>query len=213
MQRIDLECAKPSFIGAWHMSHPEICQDIIDYFERNQSRHKAGRITRGVDLTAKNSLDLPVDPRDLAQPSHSMLAAYIRELHACYQDYLEQWPFLARTMANLDIGTFNIQKYNPGGHFARVHSERTNLYMAHRVLAWMTYLNDIEDGGQTNFFHYDLDIIPERGKTLIWPAEWTHAHSGKVVNSGTKYIVTGWMHFPPTNKKSHPAPDGQQNPE
>ena len=64
----------------------------------------------------------------------------------------------------------------------------------HRVLAWMTYLNDVEDGGSTSFHHYDLDVKPEKGKTLIWPADWTHAHSGKVVNSGTKYIITGWMH-------------------
>ena len=38
----------------------------------------------------------------------------------------------------------------------------------------------------------------EVGKTLIWPAEWTHAHMGDVLKSGTKYIITGWMHFPIT---------------
>jgi len=66
----------------------------------------------------------------------------------------------------------------------------------HRVLVWMTYLNDVSDGGQTRYDYYDLEVAPQRGKTLIWPAEWTHAHSGKVVNSGSKYIITGWMHFP-----------------
>ena len=60
----------------------------------------------------------------------------------------------------------------------------------------MTYLNDVEDGGNTYFTHYDLKIKPEIGKTLIWPAEWTHAHCGEVLNSGVKYIITGWMHFP-----------------
>ena len=42
----------------------------------------------------------------------------------------------------------------------------------------------------------DKTIKPEIGKTLIWPAEWTHAHKGEVLNSGVKYIITGWMHFP-----------------
>ena len=32
-------------------------------------------------------------------------------------------------------------------------------------------------------------------KTLIWPVEWTHAHTGSILKSGTKYIITGWMHF------------------
>jgi hypothetical protein len=60
----------------------------------------------------------------------------------------------------------------------------------------MTYLNDVKDGGATHFVHQDLSVQPEKGKTLIWPAEWTHAHLGNVVNSGSKTIVTGWIHFP-----------------
>lgn len=200
MRRIDLPCAKPSFIGAWHLDDPDLCRGIIDFFEHHQTRQKAGRVSGGVNLSAKVSTDLTIDPRELVNPSHAMLAAYIERLHACYRDYLTQWPFLADSIPEMDIGTFNIQKYNPGGHFARIHSERTTLYTAHRVLAWMTYLNDVEDGGQTNFHHYDIDIKPECGKTLIWPAEWTHAHAGKVVNSGTKYIVTGWLHFRPVTQ-------------
>ena len=40
-----------------------------------------------------------------------------------------------------------------------------------------------------------IKIKPETGKTLIWPAEWTHAHRGSVLNGGEKYIITGWLHF------------------
>ena len=72
-----------------------------------------------------------------------------------------------------------------------------SLASSHRVLAWMTYLNTVEDGGSTLFPHYNLEIKPKRGQTLIWPAEWTHAHCGDVVERGSKYIITGWMHFPP----------------
>ena len=40
---------------------------------------------------------------------------------------------------------------------------------------------------------YGLEIKPKKGLTLIWPAEWTHAHKGNILHSGSKYIVTGWM--------------------
>ena len=40
-----------------------------------------------------------------------------------------------------------------------------------------------------------IKVKPEKGKTLIWPAEWTHAHTGSILKSGKKYIITGWMHF------------------
>mgnify|MGYP003310952385 CR=1 FL=1 len=56
------------------------------------------------------------------------------------------------------------------------------------------YLNDVkkEDGGSTDFDYYKIKVNPERGKTLIWPAEWTHAHKGNIINSGSKYIITKW---------------------
>ena len=60
----------------------------------------------------------------------------------------------------------------------------------------MTYLNDVNDGGATYFSHYDLEVKPIKGLTLIWPAEWTHAHRGNVLKTGLKYIITGWLHFP-----------------
>ena len=93
------------------------------------------------------------------------------------------------------MGPFNIQKYSKGGHFRNIHSERTNLRNMDRVFAWMTYLNDVDDGGATYFSHYDLRVKPKKGRTLIWPAEWTHAHCGEIVNSNEKYIITGWIDF------------------
>ena len=93
------------------------------------------------------------------------------------------------------IGTFNVQKYSKGDHFSAIHTERAGLSGSNRLFAWMTYLNNVEDGGATNFSHYDIKIKPEIGKTLIWPAEWTHAHSGEILNNGEKYIITGWMNF------------------
>ena len=65
-------------------------------------------------------------------------------------------------MTQTHIGSFNIQKYNPGGHFAEVHSERTSLTKLHRILVWMTYLNDVEEAGETEFVHYGLRSDPAR---------------------------------------------------
>ena len=55
----------------------------------------------------------------------------------------------------------NIQKYNIGGHFAELHTERENTSTMHRVFAWMTYLNDVKEGGRTEFVYYNKKIKPE----------------------------------------------------
>ena len=55
----------------------------------------------------------------------------------------------------------------------------------------MTYLTDNPDGG-TQFLYQDLNIPAERGKTLIWPAEWTFTHKSRVDPEREKMIITGW---------------------
>ena len=64
----------------------------------------------------------------------------------------------------------------------------------HRALVFMTYLNDVEDGG-TEFLHQNVYTPAKKGLTLIWPAYWTHTHRGVVSKLKEKYIVTGWINF------------------
>ena len=59
----------------------------------------------------------------------------------------------------------------------------------------MIYLNTITDGGETRFPAYDLNVKPEVGKLVIWPAGFTHIHHGLVSETQTKYIATGWYTF------------------
>jgi prolyl 4-hydroxylase len=195
IERQSIESPAPHFIGQWQITEPCLSAAVIDYFESRRSEHHAGAMAGGrVDLAEKNSQDLLVRPNDVAtaQP----LRNYLSALFACYEDYLAQWSFLKSVVPRVHIGPFNIQKYEPGGHFTRLHSERTSLGSLQRVLAWMTYLNDVESEGETEFTHYGIKVQPRVGRTLIWPAEWTHAHRGLAVGAGEKYIVTGWMHFP-----------------
>ena len=191
---IDTDSTYPHFIGSWMLDEPKICEELISYFEKRKSEQKKGTTTGGVDEEIKKSIDLTIRPKDI-QPKDSGLNSYFRCLNECYKDYVSQWDFLRSFAEGLEIGSFNIQKYNQGGHFNEMHTERTSLVSAHRLFAWMTYLNDVGDSGETYFKHYDLSIKPKMGLTLIWPAEWTHAHQGRFLNQAQKYIITGWMHL------------------
>ena len=186
----------PHFIGSWMIEPTSLCDDLVAFFEAHPENHAQGKIAGGLNPASKKSLDLTIRPRELQQADHRPVRAYLDALFACHQDYLTQWPFLQSILPQAHIGSFNIQRYEPGGHFLKVHSERTTLASSHRVLAWMTYLNDVSDEGSTEFIHQDLKVQPCRGHTMIWPAEWTHAHRAHTLGSGVKYIVTGWMHFP-----------------
>ena len=198
INRLSLDVSKHSnFIGCWMLEDLSICNDLIEFFERNKDFQKPGVTgSQKINESIKISTDIRIVPIDLKEEKFRVASTYIEYLKICYLDYLEQWEFLKSFLPGMNIGAFNIQKYDEGGHFRRLHSERTSLSSVHRILAWMTYLNDVPESGETEFPMFGLKVKPETGKTLIWPAEWTHAHLGSVVKKGTKYIITGWMHFP-----------------
>ena len=197
MKRIEVGSQKPNFIGCWMLEDLPICNDLIAFFEKNKDSQKPGvTVSQKVNESIKVSTDIRIVPIDLKEEKYRVVSTYIEYLKICYLDYLEQWEFLKSFLPGMHIGAFNIQKYDEGGHYRSLHSERTSLNSLHRILAWMTYLNDVPESGETEFPMFGLKVKPETGKTLIWPAEWTHAHLGSAVKKGPKYIITGWMHFP-----------------
>ena len=196
MQRINLDKSNINFIGCWKSANNELFDGLISFFENHKELQKVGETSSGLKVNQKKTTDIKIDPFEVKnKPEYHIFKEYLEVLNNCFQDYKLQWPFLNEVVKSVDIPSFNLQKYNPGDHFSKIHCERdkTNL---HRIFAWMTYLNTTENGdGSTYFSHYNIRIKPEIGKTLIWPAEWTHAHAGEQLNIGQKYIITGWMYF------------------
>lgn len=97
-------------------------------------------------------------------------------------------------------GSINIQQYEQGkGGYPHWHSEQFpqlgHNEALHRVVLYMYYLNDVEQGGETEFFYQQRKVKPQKGTMVIAPAGFTHSHRGNTPISGDKYIVTSWVMF------------------
>jgi hypothetical protein len=66
---------------------------------------------------------------------------------------------------------------------------------ARRFLVFFLYLNDVAEGGETEFPDLDLTISPECGKLLVFPSIWTYLHRGNVPISNDKYILGSYKHY------------------
>lgn len=100
------------------------------------------------------------------------------------------------------IGSVNMQKYPKGeGGYFHWHSETfpsphdPHQDSLHRVVLWMFYLNDVTEGGETDFYFQELSSKPKQGTLVIAPAGFTHAHRGNKPISNDKYIFTSWILF------------------
>ena len=62
-----------------------------------------------------------------------------------------------------------------------------------RAFVFSIYLNDVEEGGETEFLHFSKRVKPETGRIGIWPAAFPYVHRGNPPLSGEKYILTSWM--------------------
>lgn len=189
-----------NFIISSFLDDVNICYELIEYFKKSHDKKpgKCGhdKYNMGVlDIDKKDSIDVTID---LNNPFNGpCIKKYIDELQKVCNHYIEIFPFCNEYSPWRITEDFNIQYYPPGGGFKIYHSERTrgNSFISNRHLVFMTYLNDVEDCGETEFYHQNLKIKPEKGKTLIWPADWTHTHRGIPSPTQEKYIVTGWFSF------------------
>jgi|TARA_R110002020_G_scaffold103649_1_gene242924 hypothetical protein len=64
-----------------------------------------------------------------------------------------------------------------------------------RAFVYSIYLNDVEEGGETEFLHFSKRIKPKKGRIVIWPAAFPYVHRGNPPLSGEKYILTSWMNL------------------
>jgi len=189
------------FIGDFSID-AQICERLIELHRTcdRQGLVKAGRLyARGqddtvVDATKKESFDVRVGDIPDALQNEYGVAEYIRELQRCTREYLERFRHLQVARFGVTESPI-IQHYRPGGGFKAEHFERSNAATCTRMLVWMTYLNDLTDGGGTRFVYQDRVVEARRGRTLIWPPDFTHTHVGVVSPTQHKYVITGWFNF------------------
>ncbi len=190
-----------NFIGGWYIDK-SVCDKLIDYFEQHPDKTAGSCGSKGnvslVQKEIKDSTDLEITPYS----SSALIQEYISELGKVLDEYKKVYPYCSETQEAWGlVSTFQIQRYLPKQGFHSIHCERFGYGQSlNRFLVFATYLNDVNEGGETEFIHQKLKIKAEKGLTTIFPVEWTHTHKGIPAPKEKKYIVTGWYCYK-TNKE------------
>jgi len=126
------------------------------------------------------------------------------------------WDQLKTIMINFDLAWNHYIKntgadhayFNQSFHFTNMKIQKTlptegyhvwhiehgqGFDMEPRAFVFSVYLNDVEEGGETEFLHFSKRVKPKKGRIVIWPAGFPYLHRGNPPLSGEKYILTSWM--------------------
>jgi len=178
------------------------CQQIIDLYEDNPKYHHKGTIIEVEGKTSilrdgsKKCMEMFFKSDDLE--NHDVLEPLFSALKKTIVQYVLRYPFLKQLTEWSMSDTFKMQKYLPDEAYFALHAENTGYrdgITDRRLIAWMVYLNDVTDGGETEFPTQEVKFKPKQGSMLLWPAYWTHPHRGLPSPTQVKYILTGWFSF------------------
>lgn len=178
-----------NFIAGWYQKDTSICDRLIEY-HKNDNLKEPGRIRTGVDTSFKDSTDCVILDQEL-------LVEYADYLQAALCEYVELYSYVNGFDPWAITEGVNIQHYAPNQAYHGWHTERAgaSFPVRNRHLVFMTYLNDVTDQGETEWFYQKVKIKPEKGLTVFWPVDWSFVHRGIPSPSQDKYISTGWYSY------------------
>ena len=174
---------------------PQYCDDVINYF--NKMCHAGfgyNRKDRKLPHEVSDTAIAVHDPQVIRMTGTGHLNdifvnTFWDDAYKKYKDkysIFEQFPYHA-------IFFTKIQKTEIGEGYNVWHCENSSRTECPRILTYILYLNDVIDGGETEFLYYPRRIKPQKGKLILFPAAFTHAHRGNPPLTNEKYVLTGWV--------------------
>jgi len=188
----------------------EICKDIINYFENEETCKYEGNTGGGLRKDIKDTLDFQILSKNENTKQHwnKIRDLLERELNNNVKNYVkkindaitineensENKYKVFDKFVSFDI--IQIQRYTKQKGRYIYHQDFSTDWQEkkYRVITFLWYLNDVEEGGETEFWT-TYRVKPESGKLLLFPATWTYPHRGMMPISNDKYIITGWIYL------------------
>ena len=189
---------RDNFITVIDDAFPEdFCDELIWFYERANS---AGvTYTRkqheNAASTFKKDTSFNVDFIDLTiSRTWEIYSGANSIINNHFNTYFDQYD----VQCSMIVQGIKIQKTNPSEGYHIWHPDGGGDPTGHgskRAATFIYYLNDIEEGGETEFLYQKERVKPVKGRGVWFPACYTHLHRGNPPLSNTKYILTGWLEY------------------
>jgi len=172
------------------------CDKVLNHFKNIQTINRS-EIDGVSPLDTDNEIYFLQHEKDdtLLSFNSEIMGEFVQLLNPPFHIYKKENSILERSnnyALNTDV---KLQRTVPGKGYHVWHCESADLASARRIILFFMYLNDCEEGGETEFLYQHRRIIPKRGRLVFAPAYWTHIHRGNPPLKSEKYMINGWIEF------------------
>ncbi len=165
----------------------EQCQALIDRFEAAPHLHESKQAVNSYSF-----VQLSVSrhwPDVEAQTGRIFLT--------CLQQYRQSLAIGSYWPDNPASEEIRLKRYLPDGRDGfPPHVDAMDEFTAKRFITAILYLND-PGGGETIFPGLDVSVTPAPGRVVVFPPLWIFPHAGMPPRERAKYIVHGYLWYPP----------------
>lgn len=175
----------------------KFCEDLINYFEVMNTKNMVWSRNTTFKTDRATSLNTPELPNMLLIDNfNSQIINEFNDIFwsTIWAKYVDKYSII-NDMSQLAITGYKIQKTNPTEGYHVWHCENDSILHNRRVAVYVLYLNDIYEGGETEFLYQSIRVQPKVGTLVLFPASYTHVHRGNPPLKNSKYILTGWVEY------------------
>lgn len=182
------------FVVSYKMADTGPLQDLILHSESINTWDTSTVGQNSIQPALRTSTQTNLPELGLTQQQIDDLAP-LNFAGSCLFDYLLSYPEASMGFPGFEVREPpQILKYEKGDAYHQAHSDLHPHIFPNRHLTFCLYLNTVDEGGELCFVRQGVEVKPNEGTAVIFPAGWTHAHYTKPTNS-TRYVFQLWWSF------------------
>ncbi|WP_458071053.1 2OG-Fe(II) oxygenase [Rhodanobacter sp. BL-MT-08] len=168
------------------------CEQLIASFQQTTDRHlvRSPGWRAGLDASSWTELDIS------ALADDAFKGYFYKQVEDHLAIYNQRLGLTLPVPSSPLISEMRIKRYRAEAreefqpHFDAIYE------VANRYLVFLWYLNDVAEGGETEFCDLGIKVSARAGRLLMFPPYWMYQHAGRPPLSGDKYILSMYMLFP-----------------
>lgn len=174
-----------------HALEPALCERMIESFGRLTQFHARNGRPSAAQLGESAWTELNV-----TKVADASLENFFREQVGRHLAlYNERVPLTLPVPPRNRLENLRIKRYSvDAGDRFQPHFDALD-YCSNRYMVFLWYLNDVIEGGETEFCDLGLRVEARQGRLLMFPPYWLFQHAGLPPRSNDKYIISTYLLF------------------